>query len=70
MGTAFEDLAGVEVGETLFVGEPWKNKQTKNPPDISTLLHILRVNKNINSGLIVCLTFVGDLKQSTSRRNY
>lgn len=24
MGTAFEDLAGVEVGDTLFVGEPCK----------------------------------------------
>lgn len=31
VGTAFEDLAGVEVGETLFVGEPWKKKQTKKP---------------------------------------
>lgn len=69
MGTAFEDLAGVEVGETLFVGEPWKNEQTKKKNNISTLLHILRVNKNINSGLNVCLTFVGDLKQSMSRRN-
>lgn len=24
VGTAFEDLAGVEVGDTLFVGEPCK----------------------------------------------
>ncbi len=24
MGTAFEDLAGVDVGDTLFVGDPWK----------------------------------------------
>lgn len=24
VGTAFEDLAGVDVGDTLFVGEPWK----------------------------------------------
>lgn len=23
-GTAFEDLAGVDVGDTLFVGDPWK----------------------------------------------
>lgn len=24
VGTAFEDLAGVDVGDTLFVGDPWK----------------------------------------------
>lgn len=23
VGTAFEDLAGVDVGDTLFVGDPW-----------------------------------------------
>lgn len=23
-GTAFEDLAGVDVGDTLFVGDPWE----------------------------------------------
>lgn len=47
---------------------PARMSKQKNP-NISTLLHIWRVNKNINSGLIVCLTFVGDLKQSMSRRN-
>lgn len=26
VGTAFDDLAGVDVGDTLFVGEPWKEK--------------------------------------------
>lgn len=26
-GTAFEDLAGVDVGDTLFVGDPWKRTQ-------------------------------------------
>lgn len=56
MGTAFEDLAGVEVGETLFVGEPWKKKQTKNQV-------FKQVDKNINMCLHACLTFVGDLKQ-------
>ena len=27
VGTALEDLAGVEVGDTLFVGEPCKKEQ-------------------------------------------
>lgn len=28
MGTALEDLAGVDVGDTLFVGDPWRGTDT------------------------------------------
>ena len=31
VGTALDDLAGVEVGDTLFVGEPWDARQTGRP---------------------------------------
>lgn len=29
-GTAFEDLAGVDVGDTLFVGDPWKKETDRD----------------------------------------
>lgn len=31
VGTAFEDLDGVDVGDTLFVGDPWKIDRRRSP---------------------------------------
>ena len=44
-GTAFEDLAGVDVGDTLFVGDPWK-KDREAPFQRRIRLEILSRNKD------------------------
>lgn len=65
MGTAFEDLAGVDVGDTLFVGDPWK--MDREAP-FQCCIRLEELNKKILTALNVHLTFVGDLKGGRSRR--
>lgn len=59
VGTAFEDLAGVDVGDTLFVGDPCK---TDMEALCKRCVKVDQLSKNKKSLSHVHLTFVGDLK--------
>lgn len=65
MGTAFEDLAGVDVGDTLFVGDPWKIDR-EGP---FSVVHQTGRAQQKYRFFNVPLTFVGDLKEQRRRRN-
>lgn len=64
-GTAFEDLAGVDVGDTLFVGEPLEIERERERHALLATRHSSRGEMVAcdSSGSSGRLTLVGDLKQ-------
>lgn len=53
MGTAFDDLAGVDVGDTLFVGDPWKKDKKATFQWYVTLEQI-----NTNKEYFKCVSYL------------